>query len=99
MGFRVSRPLPRLRRLWPDKRSIIVHHRKPGRSVLNLLLSFYPGCHDKVHRTKAVLSGMPPLLLELWREQRPKGHEQVQLDFALNKPAAKLVPLFGGDRE
>lgn len=59
-----------------DKRSIIVHHRKPGRSVLNLMVSLCPGCHAKVHRTKAVLSAMPPLLLELWREQHPKGHEQ-----------------------
>ena len=24
---------------------------------------------------------MPPLLLELWREEHPEGHEQVQLDF------------------
>ncbi len=24
---------------------------------------------------------MPPLLLELWREQHPEAHEQVQLDF------------------
>jgi hypothetical protein len=37
---------------------------------------------------------MPPLLLTLWRELHPKGHEQVQLDFTSKKPAAKLVPLF-----
>ncbi len=73
-----------------DKRSIIVHHRVPGKSVLSLMLSLCPGCHAKVHRTKAVLSAMPPLLLELWREQHPKGHEQVQLDFKLKEPALKL---------
>jgi hypothetical protein len=28
-----------------------------------------------------VLSQMPPLLLELWREQHPEGHEQTALDF------------------
>lgn len=39
-----------------DKRSIIVHHRKPGGSVLNLILSLCPGCHAKVYRTKATLS-------------------------------------------
>ena len=32
--------------------------------------------------------------LALWREQHPKAHEQVQLDFASKKPAAQLVPLF-----
>ena len=64
-----------------DKRSITVHHRIPGKSVLNLMISLCPGCHAKVHRTKAVLSQMPPLLLELWREQHPEGHEQTALDF------------------
>jgi hypothetical protein len=44
------------------------------------MLSLCPGCHAKIHRTKAVLSAMPPLLLKLWREQHPKGHEQKQLD-------------------
>ena len=63
------------------KRSITVHHRKPGRSALPLMLALCPGCHAKVHRTQAVLTAMPPLLLELWREQHPKGHEQTALDF------------------
>lgn len=48
---------------------------------------------------RRALSAMPPLLLKLWREQHPEGHEQVQLNFALKKPAAKLVPLFGDERE
>jgi hypothetical protein len=34
-----------------------------------------------VHRTKGELSQMPPLLLELWREQHPEGHEQTALHF------------------
>ena len=76
-----------------DKRSIIVHHRAPGRSVLNLMISLCPACHAKVHRTKVVLSAMPPLLLELWREQHPKGHEQTRLDFAAKKVAAKHLPM------
>ena len=50
------------------KRSIVVHHRVPGKSVLHLMISLCPGCHAKVGRTKVVLSQMPPLLLELWRE-------------------------------
>jgi 5-methylcytosine-specific restriction endonuclease McrA len=63
------------------KRSIIVHHRVPGRSELKLMISLCPACHARVHRTKAVLVAMPPLLLVLWREQHPKGHEQKTLDF------------------
>ena len=42
---------------------------------------------------------MPALLLELWREQHPRGHEQMQLDFTMKKPAAKLVPLFKDEQE
>jgi hypothetical protein len=37
---------------------------------------------------------MPPLLLELWREQHPLGHEQTALDFKINFPAAKRAFLF-----
>ena len=77
-----------------DKRSIIVHHRQPGRSVLHLMISLCPGCHAKVHRTKAVLSEMPPLLLELWREQHPRNHEQTVLNFRTPEPAAQAVRLF-----
>lgn len=82
-----------------DKWSITVHHRVPGKSVLNLMVSLCPGCHAEVHRTKAALSAMPPLLLELWREQHPKGHEQVQLNFTLKSQAPKPVRLFEQERE
>jgi hypothetical protein len=37
---------------------------------------------------------MPPLLLELWREQHPLGHEQPALDFKTNFPAVMSEPLF-----
>jgi hypothetical protein len=37
---------------------------------------------------------MPPLLLELWRERHPLGHEQTALDFKGNFPAAKSALLF-----
>jgi len=76
------------------KRSIVVHHRVPGKSVLNLMISLCPSCHAKVGRTKVVLSEMPPLLLQLWREQHPEGHEQIVLNFRVLAPAATLVPLF-----
>jgi 5-methylcytosine-specific restriction endonuclease McrA len=58
-----------------DKRSIIVHHRVPGKSLLNLMISLCPCCHSKVHHTKMVISKkpVPPLLLVLWREQHPNG--------------------------
>ena len=81
------------------KRPITVHHRVPGRSVMSLMLALCPGCHARVHRTKAMLSAMPPLLLALWREQHPKGHEQGQLDFTSKRPAAQLIPLFGEEQE
>ena len=71
------------------KRSIVVHHRVPGKSLLHLMISLCPGCHAKVGRTKVVLSQMPPLLLELWREQHPLGHEQTALEFKANFPVAK----------
>ena len=67
--------------------------------MMSFMLALCPGCHAKIHRTKAVLSAMPPLLLELWREQHPKGHEQVQLDSTSKKPAAKLVPLFCDEKD
>ena len=76
------------------KRFIVVHHRVPGKSLLHLMISLCPGCHAKVGRTKVVLSQMPPLLLELWREQHPLAHEQTALDFEVNFPAAKKAPMF-----
>jgi hypothetical protein len=76
------------------KRSIVVHHRVPGRSELNLMISLCPGCHAKVGRTSVVLSELPPLLLILWREQHPEGHEQVMIDFTVKSKPAQSVPLF-----
>lgn len=76
-----------------DKRSIVVHHRVPGRSTLALMISLCPACHAKVHKTKAILSPMPPLLVRLWREQHPRGHEQIALDFRPRKTEARHVAL------
>lgn len=77
-----------------DKRSIIVHHRVPGKSVLSLMISLCPGCHAKVHRTVAVMKEWPALLLTLWREQHPQGHEQVALNFSKPGALPEDVPLF-----
>jgi hypothetical protein len=63
------------------KGTVVVHHRRPGISLLPLMITLCPGCHARVHRTQAVLSVMPPLLLQLWREQHPHGHEQIALSF------------------
>jgi hypothetical protein len=57
------------------------------------MISLCPGCHAKVSRTRVVLSEMPPLLLELWREQYPHGHEQTTIDFTTYRQAAQAVPL------
>jgi len=75
------------------KRKITVHHRVPGVSRLELMISLCPGCHAKVERTKMVLAEMTPLLLELWREQHPAGQEQVMLAFNARGPATQAVPL------
>ena len=58
------------------------------------MISLCPACHAKVSRTKAVLKAMPPLLLKLWREQHPNGHEHTALDFQAEHSLAKLTPLF-----
>ncbi len=58
------------------------------------MISLCPGCHARIHRTRAVLSAMPPLLRELWRELHPGGHEQTALDFRWRVAQAKPVPLF-----
>jgi hypothetical protein len=61
--------------------------------VLHLMIALCAWCHAKVHRTKVVLTEFPPLLLELWREQHPTGHEQTYIDFNVRKPPAQSVPL------
>lgn len=76
------------------KRSIVVHHREPGNSKLELMISLCPKCHAKVERTKIVLSEMTPLLLELWRERHPDGIEQLGLDFAARLPLPPAPRLF-----
>jgi len=57
------------------------------------MISLCPGCHAKVHRTRVGRSLMAPLLLELWREQHPHGHEQPALDFGAQPPPAAPIPL------
>ncbi len=74
-----------------------VHHRVPGVSKLHLMIALCAGCHAKVHRTKGMLStvDVSPLLLVLWREQHPDGHEQSFLEFKRVEDAALTEQLFG----
>jgi hypothetical protein len=76
-----------------EKRSIIVHHRVPGVSTLDLMISLCPGCHAKVERTKMVPAEMTPLVLVLWREQHPEGQEQIMLGFDVREEAAEVIRL------
>ena len=82
-GYRCA--VPGCTTLKRGKRSIAVHHRKPGNSDPKLMITL---CRE-----------WPPLLRILWREQHPKGHEQTALIFGEHKALAEAVPLFQEDRE
>src|SRR6185437_5379327 len=62
-----------------ERRKLCVHHRVPGVSKLELMITLCTRCHAIVERTKMVLSEMTPLLLVLWREKHPEGKEQLHL--------------------
>ncbi len=79
------------------KRSIAVHHRKPGNSDPKLMITLCLACHAKVTRTQFLSQEWPPLLRVLWREQHPSGHEQTLLHFREHIPVAEPVPLFQED--
>lgn len=96
-GYRCA--VPGCTTLRRGKRSVAVHHRKPGDSDPRLLITLCLGCHAKVTRTRYLRAEWPPLLRVLWREQHPKAHEQTPLDFSEKKPAAKLTRLFGEEVE
>jgi hypothetical protein len=62
-----------------EGRKLCVHHRVPGLSKLDLMITLCTGCHAIVERTQIVLGEMTPLLLVLWREKHPEGKEQLYL--------------------
>jgi len=76
------------------QRSIVVHHRMPGISRLPLMISLCPACHAIVSRTRVMRRHMAALLVELWREQHPDGHEQTSLCFEDAGIVTVPVPLF-----
>jgi hypothetical protein len=63
------------------------------------MISLCPACHAIVSRTRVVRRHMPPLRLELWREQHPDGHEQTILSFEDVGMIALPVPLFRERRD
>lgn len=76
------------------KRSIVVHHRRPGDSRMHLMISLCLRCHAIVTRTHWMRRELPVLLLVLWREQHPDGLEQMMLNFRVLLPPAEAVRLF-----
>jgi hypothetical protein len=62
-----------------ERHKLCVHHRVPGVSRLDLMITLCTGCHAIVERTQIVLGEMTPLLLVLWREKHPEGKEQLYL--------------------
>jgi hypothetical protein len=56
-----------------------VHHRQPGLSSLELLVTLCPACHAVVERTQVLFRDVPELLRVLWRELHPAGSEQMPL--------------------
>ena len=71
------------------KRSLAVHHRMPGKSELDLMITLCLAHHAMVGRTLVLLEDWPELLRVLWREQHPDAHEQTALNFSTLGPAAE----------
>ena len=66
------------------KRSIIVHHRRPGVSKVAFLIALCPACHARLHRTRIwnhLSSESLPHAVLLWREIHPDAPEQLALSF------------------
>jgi hypothetical protein len=62
---------------------LVVHHRTPGISELDLMITLCPGCHAIVHRLQILRAWLPPRLVMLWREQHCDAPFQLQLDVTL----------------
>ena len=62
-----------------DRDYIVVHHRRPGVSKVELMISLCAACHAIVERLKMLRTWLPPQLLILWREQHPGVEYQLPL--------------------
>lgn len=76
------------------KRSVAVHHRKPGISDPAKMITLCLGCHAKVTRTLYLDSHWTELLRVLWREQHPTGQEQGALTFTAASPLKEQQMIF-----
>ena len=66
----------------------------PGNSDAQLMITLCLPYHAKVGRTQFLDKEWPELLRILWREHHPEGHEQTNIDFKTQSPAAVPVLLF-----
>ena len=76
------------------KRSVAVHHRRPGNNDPKWMITLCLACHAKVSRTRFLRRSWPKLLIALWREQHPTAHEQKTIEFRTTQPLALPVSLF-----
>jgi hypothetical protein len=79
-----------------ERRKLGVHHRVPGVSKLELMITLCTACHAIVERTQMVLGEMTSLLLVLWREKHPDGKEQLCLALDSELPGETtqaLIPI------
>ena len=76
-----------------------VHHRVPGTSKLHLMITLCAAHHAHVGRLQVAAKPLSPLLLALWLEQHPQGHEQTMLQFNTRSAPAEPVALFTGSGE
>ena len=76
-----------------------VHHRVPGVSKLHLMITLCAAHHAQVERLQVAAKPMSPLLLTLWREQHPEGHEQKMLRFETPLAPEEPGALFPSETE
>ncbi|MGC9293398.1 MAG: HNH endonuclease [Acidobacteriaceae bacterium] len=60
---------------------LVVHHRNPGVSKLDRMVTLCAACHARIERTLCLRHTLPPLLCLLWREIHPMAPEQLSLVF------------------
>jgi hypothetical protein len=58
-----------------------VHHRHPGVSDPDLLITVCAACHARLHRLVSIHVWIPELLTTLWAEQHPASPRQLQFAF------------------
>ena len=76
-----------------------VHHRVPGVSKLHLMITLCAAHHAQVERLQVAAKPMSLLLLTLWREQHPHGHEQTTFRFNAQLDPQKIASLFSAEVE